>query len=270
MYESAAAVNRYLRVADDGLTAVEERVFAMVDDSYRNSVLDIGIGGGRTIPPLTSMFRKYVGIDYSGPLISAAKSHFPSAELHVMDARDITIAERFDCALFSYNGIDAVDLEDRYRIIASVRDHLRPGGLFIFSTHNLKYERVQVWLHRLLVREMFGFRSHSRHRWLSRSSARRVLRSLRRALRCLPGRLARFRQQRTGPGYAIVNDPGNGFFDLMHVYVDVEKEKEKLRDLGLTTVATIGNLSLERGYSSTDAYVYLIMRTVSDLATSLT
>jgi SAM-dependent methyltransferase len=55
------------------------------------------------------------------------------------DARDLSMfdAASFDVVLFSFNGIDAVDHEDRRRILREVRRVLRPEGVFYFSSHSL-------------------------------------------------------------------------------------------------------------------------------------
>jgi SAM-dependent methyltransferase len=56
------------------------------------------------------------------------------------DARDLRQFEdrSFDFVLFSYNGLDYVSHEDRLVALSEIARVCRPGGLFLFSTHNLR------------------------------------------------------------------------------------------------------------------------------------
>jgi len=102
-------------------------------------VLDIGIGTGRTTPYLQARAAEYVGIDYSPEMIDKAKQLHPGATLFECDARDLTRfgTGRFDCVVFSFNGIDNVSDSDRQLVLRQVVAVLRAGGVFIFSSHNL-------------------------------------------------------------------------------------------------------------------------------------
>lgn len=105
--------------------------------SRKLRILDIGIGAGRTIPMMLDVSRDYVGIDIASKLLAVASERFPDLDLRVMDARALDFdAERFDLVTFSYAGIDAVDLEDRLRILAEVHRVVTPDGLFVFSALN--------------------------------------------------------------------------------------------------------------------------------------
>lgn len=108
----------------------------------KRRVLDIGVGGGRT----TNFFsesRDYIGIDYSADMITACRERFSEAQhvqFSVCDARDMRMFmdHFFDFVLFSFNGIDNVEHDDRLRVFREVRRVLRPKGWFAFSSHNLQ------------------------------------------------------------------------------------------------------------------------------------
>lgn len=106
-------------------------------------VLDMGVGGGRT----TESFAKaaaYIGADYSQAMVDAAKQRYPTHEFRQVDARDLSAFadESFDFVLFSYNGLDCVGHADRLQVLAEVHRVVRPGGVFMFSSHNMD------WVHR--------------------------------------------------------------------------------------------------------------------------
>ena len=57
------------------------------------------------------------------------------------DARDLSAFadESFDFVLFSYNGLDCVGHADRLQVLAEVHRVVRPGGVFMFSSHNIDW-----------------------------------------------------------------------------------------------------------------------------------
>jgi ubiquinone/menaquinone biosynthesis C-methylase UbiE len=104
------------------------------------SMLDVGVGGGRTTLHFAPVARRYVAVDYAPAMIFACRHRLPSRDLRfcAADARVLPFADRsFGFVLFSYNGIDYVPHDDRLRILAEVRRVLEPGGYYAFSTHNL-------------------------------------------------------------------------------------------------------------------------------------
>jgi SAM-dependent methyltransferase len=103
-------------------------------------MLDLGVGTGRTGWTFATLVRRYVGLDYSPRMIEAARRNIggEGVELVIGDAADLSgVVGEFDFILFSFNGIDAVSPDDRLRVLDGVRSKLRPGGLFLFSTHSL-------------------------------------------------------------------------------------------------------------------------------------
>jgi SAM-dependent methyltransferase len=101
-------------------------------------ILDLGVGGGRTVPLLSGISDDYTGIDYTPELARACQSKYPWARIEIGDARDLSrfSAGAFALVVFSFNGIDAVGPEDRIVILREVHRVLHPGGVFVFSTHN--------------------------------------------------------------------------------------------------------------------------------------
>ena len=101
-------------------------------------LLDIGVGGGRTTPLLKAISTDYVGIDYTEAMVQACRRQHPDTRIEHMDARDLSgfADSQFALAMFSFNGIDAIDYADRRTVLREVHRVLQDGGRFLFSAHN--------------------------------------------------------------------------------------------------------------------------------------
>lgn len=103
------------------------------------SILDLGVGGGRTTKYLSTIASRYVGVDYSEAMISSCHEKFPALDFRLADASDLSpfSDESFDAVVFSFNGLDYVlPDEKRLRCLRECARVLRPDGVFIFSSHN--------------------------------------------------------------------------------------------------------------------------------------
>ena len=151
-WQSTDAIKRF---TGHGWTDPDEH--AAIDfvaaEAAGSPILDIGVGAGRTVPLLSAVSADYVGIDYTEKLVTICRAAHPAKRILLMDARDLsTFADdSFGLAVFSYNGIDAVAVEDRPRVLREVSRVLRPNGLFVVSTHNRNGpgfgERPLSWFH---------------------------------------------------------------------------------------------------------------------------
>lgn len=110
----------------------------VADAARGQPILDLGVGGGRTSALLRLLSSQYVGVDYTAELVELCRRRNPGIDVRQGDARDLTgvADESQGLVVFSANGIDAVDHDDRQRVLAAVRRVLRPGGRFLFSTLN--------------------------------------------------------------------------------------------------------------------------------------
>lgn len=190
----------------------------------RGDVLDIGVGGGRTVPLLTRGAGRYVGIDFVPELITAARQRFPEVDLRVGDARHLDFPDAcFDVAVFSINGLDAISHGDRISALREIRRVLRPGGAFVFSTHNSDgpgpHERP--WgLPPMTVRQ-------------PRSSARALLRRATRFQKSMKNYRASVRKRDIGPNW-IVTVSGAHDFGLVVHYTTASALQAELRESGFT------------------------------------
>lgn len=103
-----------------------------------SAVLDLGCGAGRTTSHIFENGCKVVGVDISETLIARAKKDYPEIDFRVMDARKMDFKDGvFDAVFFSFNGIDnLLSLTEREKAISEIRRVLKPGGYFIYSSHN--------------------------------------------------------------------------------------------------------------------------------------
>ena len=134
--------------------AILDRIRTELSDAR---ILDIGVGGGRTTTHLAHRVHRYVGIDVSAAMIRACERRFDGRvgdrlRFLVADARDLALFESssFDLVLFSWQGIDSIDLEGRLVALREIRRVCAPGARFAFSSDNILWARDQ----RSLVRSI--------------------------------------------------------------------------------------------------------------------
>jgi SAM-dependent methyltransferase len=200
-------------------------------------MLDLGVGTGRTGWTFAPLVRRYVGVDYSPRMIDAARQRLggePGMELLVGDARDLSPIEgEFDFVLFSFNGIDAVSPEDRLCVLDQVRAKLRPGGLFLFSTHSLG--TLPFDTHRQMSPRFAGSRAY---RLYAAVAAFRYAYRIRRINRDLDLAAARRR------GWDVVPSMAHNF-QIRDYYVDPEFQVGQLHEHGLEVVAVFDTAGAE-------------------------
>lgn len=117
----------------------ELATFLLIADQVRGApILDIGVGGGRTYPLLRLLSSDYLAVDYSPQMVELCRRRHPDADVRLDDARELRTIDDGSRGLVAYssNGIDAVDHDDRQRVLQAVHRVLSPGGIFFFSTLN--------------------------------------------------------------------------------------------------------------------------------------
>jgi len=142
-YSTADVIAHYLKQAE--MYAAEVEILRQYEDLLSGwRVLDLGVGGGRTTLHLAPRVREYVGADYISEMVEACRKRFsgsPQLLFEVADVRSMPQYEEasFDCVLFSFNGLDYIGMDDRQKGLDEIARILKPGGVFIFSTHNLEH-----------------------------------------------------------------------------------------------------------------------------------
>ena len=122
----------------DYLTPCERLLF----DKYLQTgmaILDLGVGGGRTTPYLSSIAGRYVGVDYAPEMIAVCRKKFPALQFAVGSADDLSsfASSSFDAVVMAFNGMDYVIPDgSRFRALREMYRVLKPDGVLIFSSHN--------------------------------------------------------------------------------------------------------------------------------------
>ena len=142
VYNQKTIVKEY--VNETKLTAPEKYILEIIKKTTRrNTMLDIGVGGGRTTLHFSQFFKEYVGIDYSTEMIDACSQKFKNKNivLTCADARNLACYpdNYFDFVLFSFNGIDSVNYDDRTKILNEMKRVAKNQALIVFSSHNKHY-----------------------------------------------------------------------------------------------------------------------------------
>ena len=139
-YERSNVIAEYKN--KDRLTPPEIAILKIIERAGLESMLDIGVGTGRTTLHYAPLFKKYIGIDYSKRMVEASKKRFslsPEFSFEYCDATNMSMFEdnSFDFILFSFNGIDCVSYEERLKILKEIKRIGKADSFFAFSTHNL-------------------------------------------------------------------------------------------------------------------------------------
>lgn len=209
---------------DETLTPAEQAILDRVVTEVRGKpILDIGVGGGRTVKPLLEVSDDYLGIDYSLAMLAVVRQRYPDVRLEHADARDLSQvpAGSIFLAMFSMNGISMAGHEDRLLILKEIYRVLQPGGVFLFSTYNQSSRAHDA-----------GFRFPGFN--LSKNPVRLLVRSARfarsTALRLVNRRRFKRHEVRT-TDYSVINDRCHDYATMLY-YIGLEAQRRQLEEAG--------------------------------------
>lgn len=134
---SKPAIRKYTR--NDEIWPAEQVIYDRIRNDVRDRpILDLGVGGGRTVSPLLELSADYVGVDYVPEMVDVCQHRYPDVRFKCGDARELSdFADgSFALVVFSCCGLGMVSHDDRLRALSEIRRVLVPGGYFAFSIHN--------------------------------------------------------------------------------------------------------------------------------------
>ncbi|MBF0448661.1 MAG: class I SAM-dependent methyltransferase [Magnetococcales bacterium] len=101
-------------------------------------ILDLGCGAGRTTEYFHKMGHRVIGVDYAHAMTRSAMVKNPAIRFCTADACNLGFRDTlFDVVVFSFNGIDCIHpYEQRLQALREIKRVVKPGGMFVFSSHN--------------------------------------------------------------------------------------------------------------------------------------
>lgn len=188
------------------------------------SVLEIGVGGGRLTELLVALGGRVTGIDVSEAMVANCARRFPAASFLRMDLRDLSTFgdASFAALLAGYNVLDVLAHEPRGEALAAWSRVLTPGGLLIYSSHNLHH----------------AGRIADPRRIISRNPVQ-VARNLRGRRSRIANHARLAPQEQHGDEWAVLNDEAHDH-SLLHYYATRDENERRLAEHGFALVECVG------------------------------
>jgi SAM-dependent methyltransferase len=255
-WRSAEVVRDY-EAAQGWVDRGEEAALMSVADAVRGRrALDLGVGGGRTVPLMRLLTHDYVAVDYSPAMVELCRRNYPGVDVRLEDVRDLSALESqtFGLVTFSFNALDCLNHDDRRRALDEIRRVLHPDGWVVLSTLNLHgatYRRRpwQFW-------RLIGPVSHP----LVRALVTLPFRGRRYALGFRNWWRLRVGSERHN-GWAIDLLSAHEFRMLVH-YTTLAQARLDMADAGFAIVAAFDNhgSQLDLGAPSSTDFFHLVLR----------
>ncbi len=237
---------------------------AVLEELKRNglehmSMLDLGVGAGRTTAHFQPVVRSYIGLDYSAGMLDACHRRFPdgipNGTFVLGDARDLAAfsPKSFDFVLFSFNGLDSVDTKGRQTALREIRRVLREDGWFAFSTHNIDWRGMH-----------------------SMSGIRAILAQMKRPAAIVPACIAQWRMRHANGTWSLsrrideIREQGCGvFFEgaVRQHYTTHQRQVTALKESGFDRIRAFSGNGIETGASTelnTGYQIYYLARVAPD------
>lgn len=211
---SGALLRRYRGRA---LRPPEAELFRLHADALRGRVLELGVGGGRLTGHLIALGGSVHGTDVAAKMVEYCRATYPAATFSEGDVRDgASWGEGpWDAIVAGWALIDVLTDEERADFFERAHAAIRPGGLLIFSSHNLAAApRLRGPIRSIAAETPLSFASQ----------LLRLPRSYRNHRRLTPW-------QRFGTDYAILNGAAHDF-SLLHYYVSRDGQQRQLERHG--------------------------------------
>jgi 2-polyprenyl-3-methyl-5-hydroxy-6-metoxy-1,4-benzoquinol methylase len=122
-----------------GYSELKYRIFELITQYQKTSILDMGVGDGKMIMPLYQLGYTITGIDLSLNMIELAKSNMPNASfIHGEFHEAISLLNQcYDAIVFSY-AIHHLTYHDQIDLLLSLNQYLHEEGMIIIGDVSTK------------------------------------------------------------------------------------------------------------------------------------
>ncbi len=240
-YARADVVDYFQRF--DDLFPAERVLFTKLSHKINGSkLLDLGVGGGRTTVHLLPVCDDYTGVDYVPQFANETTTKYPGAKILCGDARDLKEFSdgSFDFVLFSFNGLDCISDTDRPKALREILRVLKPGGTFMFSSHNRDYENFNRLPWRRKIEFNAGFLKFCMY-----------------CLYHLPKHYKLKKHEVHTEDYAMVNDSDHRFSLLLY-YISIEKQRKQLQELGFAGIEAYNKDGIQVEIDTQSHWIYYV------------
>lgn len=247
------AVNADFWAGQDHVTAYRSREVTPAEgvmlvryrERFDGRVVELGCGAGRLLGYLTEFDGETHAIDISPHMVEYCRATYPAADVRVGDLLDLdrSLDGRFDVVLAAGNLIDVLGDERRRAVLRQIATSvLAPGGLLIFSTHNLDAVRGAE------SGDGVGDPAKGmsdRVKGIVAELGAHTLAAYARYVRGFPRRVRNRRRLRAAVrehgDYAILNDDTFDY-GLLHYYIGRDAQERQLTEVGLALVECVDGI----------------------------
>lgn len=214
--------------SEESLQKTEEVILNNIKpEIFDKKILEIGVGGGKTIEYLMKISKDYTGIDYSYEMVKTCRQRYPDVNVIHLDARDMSYftSNQFDFILCTFNGMDYVVHNDRLKILQEVFRVLKKDGYFMFSTHNKNSTAFKCYTS--ISSPFFTHNFFKPFTWNPLTLSKRLISFF----KGITNHIKNSRYIIHTDKYSIINDKAHDY-SLMTYYISIKEQKKQLHDIG--------------------------------------
>ncbi len=142
-----------------GLNTVDLPFFLSVTKEYGGPVLDLACGTGRILLPAAGIAGRGTGVDLSPSMLAQARTNLDAAGLDASqvalvdgDLRTVRLGERFPLIVAAGQPMfHCTNDEDWAAALATVKEHLAPGGRFVSGITVFRFDEMAKYSERLYL-----------------------------------------------------------------------------------------------------------------------